>query len=259
MARFIFPACLLIVMGFTSCASQSAGITTIKDDTVKLKAQIAVLLQDTASAGHVDSLKAHIRRLEDLIREQTSLMWSMKADLNSKITAVNNRLQTLDAKITGGDRQFSVLTGKMDRVSALLATVTTPDTVQSRPTDPSELYNTAQADFQRGNYELAISQFMQYLQYFPDAQLAQNAQYWIGECYYTGERYTQALSAFEEVLTKYPGGTQTPAAVLRIGFTHLALNDKNNGLIYLDRVIKEFPNSEEAMLARLRQETLPGR
>lgn len=259
MTRYIFPAFLLFVMGFTGCASQSAGVTTIKDDTVKLKAQMAVLLQDTASVSDVDSLKAHIGRLGDLVREQTSLMWSMRADLNSKISAVNSTLQTLDAKIIEGDRQFSVLTAKMDRVQALLATVTTPDTVQSRPTDPSELYNTAQADFQRGNYELAISQFMQYLQYFPDTQLAQNAQYWIGECYYTGERYTQALGAFEEVLTKFPGGTQAPAALLRIGFTHLALNDAKNGLLYLERVIKEFPESEEAMLARLRQETLPVR
>ena len=92
---------------------------------------------------------------------------------------------------------------------------------------------------------------------FPDTQLAQNAQYWIGECYYTREQYTQALGAYETLLSRYPKGRQVPAALLRIGFTHLALNDTTNGRAYLDRVIKEYSKSEEATLARLRIDTLP--
>ena len=259
MMKLFSKGYILLFMVVTGCASQAGGITTIKDDTVKLKAQMAVLLQDTASAGDVDSLRAYINRLETLIREQTNLLWSMRADLNSKISGVDNRIQSLEARLMESDRQFSALTRKMEGLQAQLSTVTTPDTVQSRPVNPEDLYNTALTDFQRGNYELAISQFMQYLQYFPDTQLAQNAQYWIGECYYTREQYTQALGAYEEVLRRYPKGRQASAALLRIGFTHLAMNDTKNGRVYLERVIKEYPKSEEATLARLRLDTLPDR
>jgi tol-pal system protein YbgF len=259
MDKYILYGCCFYIVACVGCAAQSSGITTVKDDTVKLKAQMGVLLRDSAAASQVDSLRSHLRRLEDLIRDQNDLMWSMRADLNSRVSGVDNRIQALDAKIMEGDRQFSTLTRKIEGVQAQLEAVAVPDTTMSRPTDPEELYNTALTDFQRGNYELAISQFMQYLQYFPDSQLAQNAQYWIGECHYTQEKYTQALGAYEELVRRYPKGRQLPAALLRIGFTHLALNDTESGRTYLDRVILEYPKSEEATLARLRIETLPGR
>ncbi len=257
MHRHRIVVCCLALVTWSGCASQGAGLTTIKDDTVRLKAQMDVLLNDTAAASQVDSLRSHIGRLEDLIGEQTNLIWSMRADLNSRVSGLSNSIQALDAKTSQNDRQFSALTRRLEGVQAQLSTVSVADTTESRPSDPEDLYNTALTDFQRGNYELAISQFMQYLQYFPDTQLAQNAQYWIGECYYTREQYTQALGAYETLLSRYPKGRQVPAALLRIGFTHLALNDTTNGRAYLDRVIKEYSKSEEATLARLRIDTLP--
>ena len=246
---------MLLASVIGGCASQS-GLTGVQDDTVQLKAQMTVLQQTTARAVDVDSLLSYVTTLEALLRKQTDLLWSMRADLKSGISNLDDRLQVLDAKITESDRRFSLLLQKMEGVKAQLSAPMTPDTASSRPVDPADLYNTALADYQRGNYELAIRQFSQYLKYFPDTELADNAKYWIGDCYYTQKQYSQALDVYETVLKDYPKGNKVPATLFKIGLTRLAQNDTPGGRTYLERVVNEFPESEEAKLARMRLETL---
>lgn len=252
-----FIVTITLVAGMTGCASQS-GLTGLKDDTVQIKAQVATLQRTGVTSADMDSLLSYIAALEQLVRNQTNILFSMRADLNSRISNLDDHLQVLDAKISESDRQFSTLSSKVEGVKAQLTTAG-PDTAVNRQVDPEELYNTALTDYQRGKYDLAIRQFMQYLQYFPDTELADNAQYWIGDCYYTQQQYTQALDAYNKVLKNYPGGNKAPAALFKIGLTRLAQKDTGGGKIYLERVVKEFPKSEEAKLARLRLETLPGR
>src|SRR5262249_25599028 len=48
---------------------------------------------------------------------------------------------------------------------------------------PRELYSQAYADYARGNYDLSIQEYKEYLRLYPSTDLSDNAQYWIGECY----------------------------------------------------------------------------
>jgi tol-pal system protein YbgF len=248
----------LVVGMIAGCASQSA-LTGVKNDTVQIKAQMTSMQRTTATSAEIDSLISYVAELEEVIRRQTDLLWSMRADLNSRISNLDDRLQVIDAKVSESDRQFSSLSSKVEGVKAQLSTGVLADTLGNRPVDAEELYNTALTDYQRGNYELAIKQFLQYLQYFPDTELADNAQYWIGDCYYTQQDYTRALDAYDKVLKNYPSGNKVPAALFKIGLSRLAQKDTGGGKTYLERVIGEFPKSEEAKLARMRLEAMLAR
>lgn len=247
-------ACLLIILG--GCAPQ-ADLTGLKDDTIHLRAQMQVLQDRIAIRADVDSLDAHISRLEALVREQTNLLWTIRADLNHRISGVDTRLQILEAKIAESDRLFSSLSQKVEGVKAQLSTAPTTDTLAVQTADPEDLYNLALTDYQRGNYELAIRQFMQYLEYFPNSELADDAQYYIGDCYYTQSQYTQALDAYELLLRKYPEGNKVPTTLLKIAFSKLAQKDNMAARTYLSRVIETYPNTEEAKLAQMRLELMP--
>jgi tol-pal system protein YbgF len=250
----LMTCCLGIIAG---CGSQ-AQLTGLKDDTIHLRARTQVIQDQMATRSDVDSLRAYIRQLERTVREQMDLLWSMRADVTQQVSAVDERLQVLDAKVTETIGQFSRLTQKVEGVKAQL-TASTADTGGLKSADPEDIYNMALTDFQRGNYELAIRQFTQYLEYFPASDLADDAQYWIGDCYYNQRQYTQALEAFDQVLKKYPKSNKIPATLLRIGFTRLAQNDAKTARTYLQRVIAEYPGSEEATLARMRLDTLTGK
>ena len=246
--------CMLVILG--GCSSQ-AGLTGLKDDTIHLRAQLQVLQDRIAIRADVDSLHAHISRLEALAHEQMDLIWNMRADLNHRISGLDDHIQILEAKIAESERLFSRLSQKMEGVKAQLGTAPRADSLNISAVDPEDLYNLALTDYQRGNYELAIRQFRQYLEYFPNSELADDAQYYIGDCYYTQSQYTQALDSYEGLLDKYPRGNKVPTTLLKIAFTKIAQKDNRAARTFLNRVIETYPNTEEAKLAQMRLELMP--
>jgi tol-pal system protein YbgF len=114
---------------------------------------------------------------------------------------------------------------------------------------PQQIYNTAYSDYLKGNYELAIEGFRQYIEKFRESPLADNAQYWIGECYFSQENYVQAIEEFNKLILSFPQGDKVPAAHLKKGYSYFALGEKEKGIAVLKLLISKFPESEEAKLA----------
>ena len=102
-----------------------------------------------AIRADVDSLHAHISRLEALAHEQMDLIWNMRADLNHRLSGLDDHIQILEAKITESERLFSRLSQKMEGVKAQLGTAPRADSLNIRAVDPEDLYNLALTDYQR--------------------------------------------------------------------------------------------------------------
>ena len=247
---------ILIVTG--ACGVQS-DLTNLKNDTTHLRAQMQVMREEIALQEDIDSLRVHIVRLEALVRYQTDELLSMRADMGQRVGALESRLQTLTTRITESDRQFSALVRRLESLQVQLSVPARPDTsgAQTASFDPGELYDLALRDYQRGDYDVAVRQFTQYIEYFPDSDLADDAQFYIGDSYYTQSLYTPALDAYEKLLDTYPDGSKVPATLLKIAFIKVARNEPSEARSYLERVIGEFPDAEEAQLARMRLDLMP--
>ncbi len=243
--------CALVV---TSACGVQSDLTNLKDDTTHLRAQMQVMREEIALQEDIDSLKVQIKGLEALVRDQMDELLSMRADMGQRVSGLETRLQILATRITESDRQFSALVRRLESIQVQLSAPVSPDTsvAQSRSFDPGELYDLALRDYQRGSYDVAVRQFAQYIEYFPDSDLADDAQYYIGDCYYTQSLYTQALDAYEMLLDAYPDGNKVPATLLKIAFIKVARKELPEARSYLERVIGEFPDTEEAQLARMR-------
>ncbi|HYN21429.1 MAG TPA: tetratricopeptide repeat protein, partial [Thermoanaerobaculia bacterium] len=73
-----------------------------------------------------------------------------------------------------------------------------------------------------------------------------------GECFYRQRRFRQAVDQFDNVLSRYPRSDKVPAATLKKGYAHLELGERSQGVVQLRHVIRTYPNSDEANLARQR-------
>ena len=124
------------------------------------------------------------------------------------------------------------------------------------PGGENELYDAAYRDFTRGNYQLAIAGFEDFLQHYPDSDLADNAQYWLAETYYVQRQFTTALPAFELVVNSYPNSIKLPDALLKIGFCNYELSQWDQARTALERVVREFPDTTAARLATQRLERM---
>jgi tol-pal system protein YbgF len=108
------------------------------------------------------------------------------------------------------------------------------------------LYESGLDLFNDEKYEQAISSFKTFLDTYPKSDLADNAQFWIGECFMGLKQYDMAIRAFQDVIKKYPKENKVPNAMLRQAIAWQKIGDSTSAGIVLKNLIKEYPKSPEA-------------
>ncbi|MBN2577050.1 MAG: tol-pal system protein YbgF [Deltaproteobacteria bacterium] len=128
----------------------------------------------------------------------------------------------------------------------------TPRTHKEDRPEILALYREALAALQVGKHEEAAQGFREFLQSYPGHDLADNSQYWLGECFYDRKDYAQAVREFRQVIEHYPNGNKVPDALLKVGFSYLALGSPEAGRQTLAQLQRSYPRHEAAVLAASR-------
>ncbi len=215
--------------------------------TVKSNADLALRvqnLQEQIEALHA-SLELTTRRLQSISQELAATRARMLT--RPQIPPVT----TGEGSPVGGEEGSSP-SGSGDEGAAPVP----PPRAADQPSTPEALYRSAYEDYMRGNYDLAAEGFRDYLEQWGDTDLADNALYWVGECYDALDRTEEALEVFSEVLERYPNSDKAAAAQLKKGLLYLKLGDQGQGVVNLQYVVYEHPGTPEADLARERLRSL---
>ncbi len=117
---------------------------------------------------------------------------------------------------------------------------------------PQRLFQTSHADYATGNYTLAIQGFDSYLKYFPKGVQAHEAQLMIGESLSNDKKDMEAVAAYTRVIANYPNSPSVPQAYYKRGLALDRLGEAARARESFEAVIKEFPNSDPASLAKQR-------
>ncbi len=115
---------------------------------------------------------------------------------------------------------------------------------------PRELYSQAYADYARGNYDLAIQGFQEYLRTYPSTEFSDNAQYWIGECLYGKQKYAESIDAWNLLFRDFPSSDKLPDARFKKGLALERLGRRSQALVEYRYVVDRYPNSEAGRKAR---------
>ncbi len=110
-------------------------------------------------------------------------------------------------------------------------------------------YNDALSMFHNREYSNAISEFEQLLSTDMNHSYADNAQYWIGECYYALGRYQEAVMAFEKVFT-FPQSNKNDWAQFKIGQSYFKMGNKERARQEFQQLIDNYSDSELVPRAR---------
>lgn len=122
---------------------------------------------------------------------------------------------------------------------------------QASGVSAASLYENARRDKARGNFDLAIMQFEEYLTNFPGSASAPTALYQIGEIHYIRKDFEKALVAFDGILERFPENSSTALAMYMKGMTLVKMGQRNKGVEEFRALIKRFPNDEYAPKARV--------
>jgi tol-pal system protein YbgF len=119
------------------------------------------------------------------------------------------------------------------------------------------LYTQAFDALKTSNYPGAIGGFQTFLSSYPNSDMADNAQYWLGEAYYVTRDYERASAAFRAVGEKWPNSRKAADALVKLGFTQFELKRYPEARTTLTDVTQRFPDTDAARLAAERLKRLP--
>ncbi len=253
--RTAIAALAVTVLGCVSSSDLDSIQTQLED----IQLQVLRLQKQSPS-------KTEVADLETAITEQLQALLASGADVRTDLAAVSKRIEQLEAKLEDAHFRLAQVSQQIAATNQELQAVRNaaeeararrapaPSAVVN-PTDPQALYDTAYNDYLQGNYDLAILGFRQYAETYRSTELADNATYWIGECYYRQGKFEKAIEQFDEVLARFERSDRTPSALLKKGYAYFELGQRAQGVVHLQSVIREHAGTDEASLAsqRLRE------
>jgi tol-pal system protein YbgF len=217
------------------------------------------------SGARLDTMSTQVQGLSDNLEEIKSRL----GKLNQQLVDLQNTMQSVDAKISGGGGQPPASTQPNQGSASNNGFPTGPPYSSSGSVSPGAsnpavssvpppagapsadtLYSNGLRDITSGKYDLARSEFQDYIRYYGTTDLAGNAQFYLGEIAYSQKNYDLAVAEYDKVLTNYQHNFKVPPARLKKALANIELGQKATGVRELREIVKRYPGTEEDRRAR---------
>jgi tol-pal system protein YbgF len=240
MLRLAFIALAVLACG---CATRGS-VRNIRSELADLHNEVALLRQaDEQMSRETATALGDIKALEARVKDLTAIANRTTAD----VSRINTRLGETDESLK---RIQTEITAKPAAAAAPAPPIERPAREPARAPQAESAYGTALATFRAREHGQAVLEFLDFIGKYPKHPLAANAQYWIGEAYYSQRDYRQALVEFQKVL-EYPlANGKVPDALLKMGLCYTNLREPARANDMWTRVVGEFPSSDAAGQAR---------
>ncbi|HEX2120002.1 MAG TPA: tol-pal system protein YbgF [Thermoanaerobaculia bacterium] len=259
-----------------AAAALSAAGCISTSDFEAVQQQVAELQEELANIKRTASTREEVQNVNVRIAEQTETLLKSNATLVAKVAEIESQMQSTQGSTEQSSHRMDQLAQQLAQarrdveemraqIAALTAVPAAPPagagetpssgemTVPATPAgDPMQTYQAAYRDYQRGNFDLAIEGFREFLQGNATSDLADNAAYWIGESLFSQRKYRDAIEQFDIVVSRYPRSDKVPGALLKKGYAYISIGERAQGVVQLQYVLHEHPRSQEAALARQR-------
>lgn len=208
--------------------------------------------QSESTGGKLDSVSGQVQSLNDSLDELKSRI----AKLDKQMQDIQSQLQNVQAQPAANpgaqQQQQPGQPGTPDggNGNGGAPPAAAPAQPQAQAPPLQETYQGGLRDYNAAHYDLAASEFGDVLHYYPNDNLAGNAQFYLGEIAYKQQKYKDAVKAYNAVLEDFSGSPKAPAAQLRKGLALLQLGQKEPGIHELRSLIQRYPQTPEAAQGR---------
>jgi len=261
-------ACLMTAVACGSGGRRAAEtpdrMTVMEQYLARLSADIAVLQHESRNNAEA------LAQLRQLVNDQLEELRTGSARNDAKLERIENALLALTERVEDSELR---LTNIRQELRGLQYSRYSPSTLQPGETgeeaDPAEpggqtgeqaadtvatgqeeAYQTAYGDFLRGDYDVALSGLREFLRAFPDVEKADDAQYYVGECLYNLGAFEAAVEEYDALIINFPDSQFRVSATYKKALSFLNSNQTAQGVILLQQLIRRYPDSNEARLAR---------
>jgi tol-pal system protein YbgF len=171
-------------------------------------------------------------------------------DTNVRVSNVREEIEALRTSIPVAPPPGALPAPPSDPNAPPAPAPTTGTPPSTAGLSPTRMFETARADYAAGQWSLAVTGFDAFLKTFPRSEMADDAQFLIGETYYAQNRWTDAIAAYNAVIQNYPMGNAVPEAYYKRGLAQERLGQLDAARESWNTVIQVAPDSDAGRLAK---------
>jgi len=262
---------LLLVSALSGCATQGS-LDNIRNDIDSMKSRLFTMDRDLSAVR--EESKVSVGSVEKGFKTDVAAVRKMSADIQASIDSTKSEMQALNGKLDDttlalkkpaedlaryredADKRIMALEERILKLQAQLDLLSTKVTEIAKakkeepPSPPDALYLKGLEVLKAGDAVAARELFTKFLEQNPKHDLAANAQYWIGETYYSEKNFESAILSYQDVIKNYPGRDKVVAAMLKQAMAFNEITDVKSARFVLKKLIEGFPKSEEAARAK---------
>lgn len=249
-------------MNLFRTSSRALGVCLLG---LTFNAQAALFDDDEARRAILDLRQkvdaSQLRATEDLRKVSDENL-----QLRKSILDLANQLETLrsdQAKLRGQDEQ---LTRDVAEVQRKQKDLTQGVDERLRKFEPSKVsvdgkefvtsapetreFDASLAVLRKGDFAAAQVGFLEFLKRYPESGYRAPALFWLGNSQYALRSYKEAIVNFKAVLSVAPDHLRAPEAALSIANCQVELKDTKAARKTLEDLVKVYPQSEAAAVAK---------
>jgi tol-pal system protein YbgF len=233
----------------------SLALAGIQKSVQDMQANYGTQLDSTSS--QVSGVRDNLGDMQQRLSKQSSQL----SDIQSAIQSLDAKVSTLAQPAPGtgtttNPAPGTVPAGAPGASPATGAPSVPPVAAPAAPPSAENLYNSALHDIATNNYDLAKSEFQDYVKFFPKAEYASNAVFYLGQIAFVQKHYPEALDHFSDVILNFPSSFKLGEARYKRGLTYIAMGQKAEGITDLRAVTRLFPKTSEDQAARTKLKEL---
>ena len=194
----------------------------------------------TILLNQIGVLQQEVMELRGLTEQQANMMEQIQKEGRDRYLDLDRRIIQLSEQLRSTASLSTVVDSSADSANPVATIAKGADEID---------YKKAFQAVQQRRFSDAANGLDAYLQKYPEGKYADNAQYWLGEIYLLQESFDRAELAFSHLIQRFPKSDKRSDALYKLGQVNDRLGNDAKAKTYLQRVIKEYPNTASARLA----------
>lgn len=213
--------------------------------------------QQNVSIQEIQARLDQVTQQDEAEAQELEAMGRDISQIGMKVTQAEETIGELSRKTENVSTRLSLLTEEVARIRTEPAVPPTGtegvvlfgEAPATSSGNTKAIYDNALRLYYDEKPREAAAEWSRVLEAAPTSDLADNAEYWIGECYYKLEEFEPALAAFQRVFN-HQGSNKYEDAQLKIGMTYRLMDRRTEAIAALRELIQKYPNSQHVALAR---------
>jgi tol-pal system protein YbgF len=251
--RAVAAACLA---GVAACATP-AQVQQVETQVNVLRADTR--RSDSASAAQLRQILVLQQQMMDSIAATRRSLNEMKGGVSNDLLAVQQQLLQLQELTGQSQRRLTELRSQLEARGESMGAAPVP-VAPGAPADSGgappaaaasaqQMYDASLAQLRRGSAATGRAGLREMLQAYPKSELVPDALYFVGQSF-SSENPDSASAYYRKVVYEYPKSSRAPAALYGLGLLAERHGNKADARDAYNQLLKSYPKSDEAALAR---------